>query len=404
MPETITPFEIPVLGTGDILGVISGVNTWNSFISGDIVGALTGGIFGGGLFGGGGHHEVNVGGLVVPSNMTGLGISTAPINAGSFRDFGAINQSIVSNLLTQVSNISREFVAIGFKQSPLNLALAKAHLAVGRSATSPDHQRALNQNLINLASQVIIATAQIKANRISYLAGSESERERLSVFVQTNPANAREITNSFFELMNTPHELRVQRRLRDLTGKSLTFLDTLFTSTFSNTITADNAVIAVPLPDTNVTNVTNNYFSQTTLTNKPFVGPPQPKAPANPNTKASWWQKFITAGRVASGIHTAVTLPFTLKNFFFPPETEQPIFSSIAGSDEFFFPDFPIVDSSGQPINPLLFLQEDGSFNVEKLSDENIVDTAGTVSGKTISYLLLGLLIAYLIAKRKGRK
>jgi hypothetical protein len=177
------------------------------------------------------------------------------------------------------------------------------------------------------------------------------------------------------------------------------------------TITPDDTQPALPVAPVNPINVTVNLPQTTTSGlstisgNQSTLGTPtgiyNPTQPANPQTKSNWWNKAIKAGQVATGIHTAVTLPITISKLFQSGEAALPFLMGAEGDEFITFP-------NNENQTPLLFTTNNlpansGGFTIEELAEMQANgDQPGGGILSIAPYILMGLLVAYVSTRKRN--
>jgi hypothetical protein len=386
--STITSFEIPVPSLDpvsiafnaakilDVVGVdVPVVNDISSF-----VGGITGG-----AFGGKGHHRGSLPDFTVPSNLPSV-IDT-PNAFRSYRGLGG-EGGILTGQTKSIHNsfypARSELTTLGVQAKEVAqefLRVYEQEIAMDR-ATSPADAIRRNQQAANLTSNLVSFINITRAKQIDFLSKH--------VGIQTDGK-----PDSYFFKQSVDKQEQLLRAWEDKT----------FTK--SSVLASDkilNPLPTQPQQALNPINITVNVPPHIQSTLGQQSGIQTQKQPANPQTKYNWWQKFITAGRIASGVHTAVSLPFRIADIFSSSDNSLPLINTgtPVGEELIFLPNFPLLGDEQSDIMSFLPPElQDAQFTVSELQEAGQTLNFGSGLKKTFPYLFIGLLIAYLLAKRK---
>jgi len=453
---TVTPFEIPVPSNPiavagavrnilNLAGVDVGIANPISVVSK--------------IFGGDSDRNIHIGGIVQPANLT-VDLHGAVV-ASSFRNAGAIlaEDGNEASRVEQIVRKQLEFLEL----DEVSQTLGETTNAL--PFNSPQQANQTTSTRVQLTSNAksfitsILATPDFKfkgltgqqiqddfdrAEVISYndlkLGGALRTGNAFDINKHlTAIADARRgslgILNGVFlvdspskwvdTLRPLPQDLFPTSRFGN-TSPTPVDLDELMESQLNDTapavqadvtptITPDDTQPALPVAPVNPINVTVNVPQTTTsgLSNisgsQSTLGQPtgisNPTQPANPQTKSNWWQRLITAGRVASGVHSALTLPLKVSQLFNQQEETLYPYLSGTGGDEFFT--FP--ENNGNPEQPLIFTTNNlppnsGNFTIEELIEAQAETGQPSISKLTgfLPYILMGLSVAYLATRKRN--
>lgn len=442
--STITPFEIPV--PNNPVGVALAVKNLLSIAGVDVGGSSFNPIsFVTSIFGGGGSdRNISVGGITNPENISII-LQAAGV-FGSNRDAAGILGQDAEEISRVGGQIAKQIAFLGFDE----LAFKISKLG-GTLASSFPHAQALLTSDIEYLSSIKSFINELLAQPDFMHRGvtgadirhefdlfdianfQESRRDELldvnEVVLSQAYYGLSGLLNEQNALAGTPFHVGYQSPdnpnflKQDSAGNFLTkeFLalqavpapETLADILPSSDVEA-NEVIGIPFPDARLTPITQQQPINITVNVPPQPAPIiqttlqtptgffQQTQTAIPKQKSNWWDRLIKAGQIASGVHTAVTLPFTIRDLFVDSDINSlPIFPPV-NEDQLFF-DFPVLENN---VLPVVFpSQENLSFRLEELSDENISSDLFSSENyqRTASYLLLGLLIAYVLSKKKRK-
>jgi|APSaa5957512622_1039677.scaffolds.fasta_scaffold06021_9 hypothetical protein len=370
----------------------------------------------GSFFGGDSDRNINLPSINVPQILADSGITIAGASGGNFDSY----RDAAIPLAQQINALQGEGGAYYVLYDRLREIgrgdIADQFEAKREQYSNPNpigypeaiwHNQALTNNLAN----GFLTLQLLKAERSNFLAENPEAQSALNLFINERPTKQQEITNNFFGLFGE-NNISAQDNLVSITGQTPEYFGNALVSLFPSTtpatpVDSGNPTLPPPVQPINVT-VNVPPYSQSTL-GQP-TGTQTSTQPVNPQTKSNWWQKFITAGRVASGVHSVATLPSRISRLFASPEEKSFMFPSInGGTDQFVLPDFPFDENFADltadeqsSIYAQLPPELQAQFSLEDLqADSNLV---GGNNKSIFPYLLIGLLIAYLIAKRKRKK
>ena len=425
-PTTITPLEIPVpsnplsaLNAAVTIAKVAGVDLPGL---NDVAGRI------GSFFGGGG-HSVRTAGLNVPESASDLGIIVSPINASSYRHFGARAQQITGSVINAMQSLSDRAVSLGVAEDHnvfpefadlVNAVGYAARATVGNEEgipSSPTDLMNRNQRAVDVIGLLATSLDALEVARAGYLKAEPEKAGFLNSLISENPTEKQAITHNYWRLLSdndNPGSLTILSNLTSKTRPQIT------SNILGSDIVEAVPVVVSPLPVVERTplippvNVTVNLPPQTTTSGIMKSGQStlgqqtnilNPTQPANPQNKSNWWNKLITAGRVASGVHTAIQLPFFISGLFSEEEPVDPfLFEEGSQGDEFF--NFPEFSNDEQGLNQALLSglinPLNGNISLKTLDTPR----QGLFSISTITsyapYLAMGLIAAYLLAKKRA--
>jgi hypothetical protein len=398
MVTTLTPLEVPVpsdplsaVWTAVKIADIAGIDIPGVSNVGDIVSNITGKVFGGG-----GHHTGSLPDFTVPLNTPNI-IDT-PNRFRSYRGLGgeggiltgqtkSINETFYPALLELEKDLLGKGRITGDPEKDVvGQFLTQFRAVAPQNSTSPSDAVRRNQQAANLASNLVTYNDLLRTAQKSFL-------DSHSGISQTFFNNTIEDQNSILDIWkDNQGDVGLSQSLTNTENGINNPLPTNQNTTIN---------VSVTTPAQTSSGLAPIVQSQPQSTLGQSTGLFNPTLPSNPQTKSNWWNKLVNTGRVAGGIHTAVTLPFTVADLFRGQESEDSLFFGAPAGDEFFT--FPNNDVGSA--NPFSFttnnLPANGQgFTIEELLEEQEAQQSSILNSSMLPFLLIGLAVA-LIATRK---